>query len=320
MDKQEIFWELCNVQPRFQYLPEFDPKPNTAWYGIKALWFEGTAYSGQKTKVFAYIGYPKEAEFEKVPAVVLVHGGEGHAFPEWIKKWNEKGFAAIAMDTTGYFPNEAWRGLVGTEEGTAKDKYDRRLYGQLAEEGYTVGPDNVDMRTDVALPLQEQWMYHAVADTILAHNILRQDERIDSERIGICGISWGGVITSIAIGYDTRYSFAIPIYGSAYLGVSSESVLDKVFRQENIKRLWSAEDRLHHVNFPVLWLCWRDDPLFSITGHRMSYERTKDSGSILSINPNMGHGHISAWVVQEPYDFATNIVNDENIKNKKIDN
>ena len=50
-------------------------------------------------------------------------------------------------------------------------------------------------------------MYNAVSQAILAHNILRADEKVDSSRIGITGISWGGVITSLAIGYDTPLCF-----------------------------------------------------------------------------------------------------------------
>lgn len=31
--------------------------------------------------------------------MVLVHGGEGTAFAKWVRLWNERGYAAIAMDT-----------------------------------------------------------------------------------------------------------------------------------------------------------------------------------------------------------------------------
>ena len=91
------FQNVLERSPQIHYIPDFDPKPETPWYGIKALWYEGAPYQSQKTKVFAHIGFPEEAKTRKVPAVVLVHGGGGHAYPEWIRLWNEKGFAAIAM-------------------------------------------------------------------------------------------------------------------------------------------------------------------------------------------------------------------------------
>ena len=109
------FSEIININPRVQYYPGYDMKPDTSWYGIKALCYDGADYKGQKTKIFAHIGYPEMKDGEKVPAIVLVHGGGGHAFPEWIKIWNRRGFAAIAMDTTGFVPREDRKGVIGTE-------------------------------------------------------------------------------------------------------------------------------------------------------------------------------------------------------------
>ena len=37
-------------------------------------------------------------------AVVLVHGGGGTAFSEWVKLWAKRGYAAIAMDLAGCGP------------------------------------------------------------------------------------------------------------------------------------------------------------------------------------------------------------------------
>ncbi len=34
-----------------------------------------------------------------------------------------------------------------------------------------------------------------------------------SEKIGVMGISWGGVIISTIIGIDDRLVFAVPVYG-----------------------------------------------------------------------------------------------------------
>jgi dienelactone hydrolase len=293
--------------PELHYIPTYDPKPETDWYGIKALWYDGPTYKGQKTKVFAYIGYPQTKSQEKVPAVVLVHGGGGHAYSEWIRRWNEKGFAAIAMELCGYLPDRQWIGLLGTEEN--KDpRYVHTLYGELSEAGYTLGPDNVEM-ADSALPLEEQWMYHAVADTILAHNILRNDEKIDAAKIGITGISWGGVVASIAIGYDTRYAFAIPLYGSGYIDrTPSPRGLPYLFHDPIVQKNWSAADRLYRVNFPVFWQCWRKDRCFSPLGNSLSYINTKKANAFLSISATIGHSHKCGWNAPESYRFAERIL------------
>lgn len=41
---------------------------------------------------------------EKVPGMVLVHGGGGTAFEDWVQLWVQRGYAAIAMDTCGQVP------------------------------------------------------------------------------------------------------------------------------------------------------------------------------------------------------------------------
>ena len=116
MDKNSMPLEqFCTIKPNVHYIPEYDMKESTEWYGIKALWYEGAKYRGKKTKVFALIGYPEMKEGQKAPAMVLVHGGGGHPYAEWIRRWNERGYVAIAMDTTGFFPGEEIKGLHGTE-------------------------------------------------------------------------------------------------------------------------------------------------------------------------------------------------------------
>lgn len=297
-----------DIIPQVHYIPEFDMKPGNDWYGVKALWYEGAEYQGQKTKVFALIGYPEIKEGEKAPAMVLVHGGGGHPYAEWIRKWNKRGFVAIAMDTTGHFPIEEFQGLVGTEVGGDGVKFARELYGDLVEDGYTVGPHNVEM-TDCNLPRDEHWMYHAVADTILAHNILLNDPLVDGDRIGITGISWGGVVTSMAIGFDNRYAFAIPIYGSGHLDYMPAPNLPKVFQKEEVKKYWTAADRFSNVNYPVYWLCFCEDIAFTFGANSLSYLDTKEAGAFFSIKRGMGHSHIDGWKPEENYRFADAVLN-----------
>jgi cephalosporin-C deacetylase-like acetyl esterase len=72
------------------------------------------------------------------------------------------------------------------------------------------GPARDGTFADTKLPLKEQWMYHALADTMLANSLLRSLPEVDASKIGVMGISWGGVITSTVIGLDERFAFGIP--------------------------------------------------------------------------------------------------------------
>ncbi len=299
------FDKLFEADPEVEYFPEYDCKGKhneICFDKIKAISYKGADYNGMPTRVFAHIGFPENIQ-KPVPAVVLIHGGGGHPDDAWIKKWNAEGYAAIAMDTDGSFPSAPFCFYEGADD---KDMV-HELVAPFYKEGHTVLPTNKHV-SDSDLPIEDQWIYHAVASVILAHNLLRSDERINSEQIGICGISWGGVVASVAIGYDVRFAFAIPIYGSGYLGCGL-SGLDRIFKAPGVQK-WFPEKRFHNVKTPVMWLCWNDDCCFSINSNSMSYLDTKNGNAdtCLSMIHNMGHSHSCAYTPKESYWFANEIL------------
>ena len=296
--------------PEVTTLPEYDPHSEpggeNAWAAIRALTYTGVELDGKKTRIFAYIGFPQGADADHpVPAMVLVHGGGGHAFAEWVKIWNDRGYAAIAMDTTGFFPSAEGKGRAGREEDD-KAWWQHGMPEELDPETYSPLPDN-DAMAHSDWPVDRQWMLHGVAATIGAHNILLADERVDTARVGITGISWGGVITSIALGYDTRYAFAIPIYGSGHLDVA-HSWMGPLFSPDTTKALWSAADRFDAVTMPTFWMCFANDTAFSVNSNSMTYEDTKAAGARLCIRLPWGHSHLRGWTPEESYLFADSVI------------
>lgn len=303
--EMSLFDEFLDINPRVEYFPEYDPvgeQKGICFSGIKALAYDGADYLDKHTKVFAHVGFPENVEYP-VPAVVLVHGAGGHPEDVWIKKWNKRGYAAIAMDVTGFFPTKP---IPCIYEGYAEG-LKRELKEPFYEEGYTVSPDNSGM-SDCDAPLNSQWMYHAVSQVILAHNILRNDERVDSSQIGIVGISWGGIIASIAIGYDDRFAFAVPIYGSGYLSENYGILRDDFQRPSTI--IWMAEKHFNRVTFPVMWLCWNDDCCFSVNSNSLSYldTRTNNANTCLTMLHNMHHSHKCGYNPMESYWFADEVL------------
>jgi cephalosporin-C deacetylase-like acetyl esterase len=142
---------------------------------IQPLFFEGLPYHGKSTRVFAWIGVPKLQTGQTAPGMVLVHGGGGTAYQNWVKLWVDRGYAAIAMDTCGALP----------EPPTAKPRPRHEFSGPPGWGGF----DQMHEK------LEDQWTYHAVADAILAHSLLRTQPSVDASRIGLTGISWGGFLT-----------------------------------------------------------------------------------------------------------------------------
>ncbi|WP_372798521.1 acetylxylan esterase, partial [Pontiella sp.] len=126
---------------------------------LKAVYFDALDWKGQPTKVFAWLGLPENREGQ-VPGIVLVHGGGGTAFKEWVEKWNAEGFAAISIAVEGQTDR---RKPAGADPDNPKG-WVRHAWA---------GPRRSGIYGDSAEPLKDQWMYHAVADTILANSLLR---------------------------------------------------------------------------------------------------------------------------------------------------
>ena len=289
-----MFSELLNKEATFRYCPEYDP---AGYPNVKAIWLDGVNYGGKATKVFAYIGFPEGASADnKVPAIVLQHGGGGYAYPNWVQDWTDRGYAAIAVGNTGYYPAAQgitdFYGAASWTRSVPKDV--------LSSDPRIMPPDNDGMYSSTG-SVDRMWMYHAVAQTILANSLLRADPRVDAEKVGLTGISWGGVITSIAIGYDPRFAFAIPVYGSGYLN-EAHSWMKNNFNSAGTRELWEPSLKLKEVKTKVLWLCWADDNCFSINSNSKSCLDTE--GSVLSVIQNWSHGHIEGWSRPEIYRFA----------------
>ena len=194
-DAGELF-KLPKMTPATDLTFDFEYADN-----VKPIYLEGIDFKGQPTRFFVWLGMPKDASADKkVPGVVLVHGGGGTAFVQWVEEWTERGYAAIAMDTVGCRPVQRFEGancrvdLNGDRPGMIHD---------------------FDWET---ANIRDGWTAHAVATVIRSHSYLRSLPEVDEARIGITGISWGGYLTCITTSIDHRFVCAVPVYGCGFLG------------------------------------------------------------------------------------------------------
>ncbi len=257
---------------------------------IKPIFFEGLAYQGKPTRVFAWLGLPKNPS-GKVPGVVLVHGGGGTAFKEWVQKWNEQGFAAISIAVEGQTDER----IPGAPPGAQWQRH------------ATAGPARHGIYGDSAEPLTNQWMYHAVADTVLAHSLLRSLPEVDASRVGVCGISWGGIITSTVVGIDARFAFGIPIYGCGALDRAAENYVRALRDNTLYREVWEPLLRLPRATMPLLWLTGPRDAHFPLDVQQASY-RAAPGPRMVSIPFDMKHSHPAGWNPPDSYAFAKSIV------------
>ena len=246
--------------------------------------------SMQDTDVFCFVGIPQDAtEQNKVPGIVLVHGGGGTAFFEWVNYWVGKGYAAIAMDTDGTMPTEA--SLMNTSVRVNNPR--------------NAGPHNLSFG-DKNKDITEQWVYHALSAIIAANSFLRSFEGVDAARIGITGISWGSFLTCQSIAYDDRYAFAIPVYGSFEQRFGHGTTWSSMMEDGKIAALWDDGSILGKNNTPVFYINSSNDPHFSPVSTSLSHSMTKYSSMLLKYG--LLHGHdVGGLNIEETVIFANNI-------------
>ncbi len=240
--------------------------------GIRAISFQGLPFRGKPTRVFAWLGVPKVSTGEKVPAMVLIHGGGGTAFDEWVRLWVERGYAAIAMDTCGQVP-------VGNYGKWFRD-----------EQG---GPPGWGGFDQMNWPRHDQWTFHAVADIILAHSLIRSLPEVDPERTGVTGISWGGYLTCIVAGVDPRFKLAVPVYGCGfYRKTVFQGELQKLSPEDADRWMewWDPAVYLSSADLPMLWVTGSNDFAYTMDALQLSYRRAKGPRS-LCVRLRMPHGH-----------------------------
>ena len=249
--------------------------------GVNPVFIEGEPWHGKPTRVFAWWGLPAGASAErKVPAMVLVHGGGGTAFARWVKTWNDRGYAAIAMDTCAKIPQ-------GERDGK---KHNRHPWS---------GPDGWgESLAQIGEPEKDQWTYHAVSAVIRCHTFLRSRPEVDASRTGLTGISWGGYLTSIIGSVDSRYVFAVPVYGCGYLDINPETWSKGFvarFGEEKTRAWfaqWDPKRFLGGARIPFMWCCGTNDRFYTLEAVQKSYELLGPSAPLsLSLKLRMPHAH-----------------------------
>lgn len=267
--------EILSEAPGMTWLDEEGP--------IRSLLYSGEEYKGQATEVFAYYASPStlknlSAEGHQYPAVVLVHGGGGTVFKDWVQLWAERGYAAIAMDLGGRGENKVRLVNGGPEQD------DDSKFGQIHA------------------AVNDKWTYHAVANVIRAHSLIRRFDEVDAERTAITGISWGGYLTCIVSGLDSRFKAAVPVYGSGFL--HEDSVWLPRFEQmtsthaKKWVQLWDPSMYVGSASMPVFFVNGTNDFAYWLESYEKTYRLVKGERN-LRITVKMPHGHQVGWAPKE---------------------
>lgn len=158
---------------------------------VQEVYYSSRPYKGKPVRIFGYFAYP-EKYFFNLPAILLVHGGGGHASLSSAVNWAKRGYAVLAIDLPG--------------------KGERRMVSRSG------GPDmDVPYILRTSPDLSYNYLVNAVAAARNGITFLTQQPMVDRQRIGMVGLSWGGVITLMTNGIDKRLNTAVNVFGAGFI-------------------------------------------------------------------------------------------------------
>ena len=239
---------------------------------VRPVWYEGETFNGKPTRVFAYYGRPEgEGPF---PAVLLIHGGGGKAFADWAELWARRGYVALAPDLAGNGPD-------GRLEDGGPNQDDVEKFRD-----FTVG--NGDYKN--------MWTWQVIAALLRGHALLEAQSEVDADRIAATGISWGGYLTCILAGVDTRLKAAVPVYGCGFLDENScwkEGRFDQMTPEQRDRwvSLFDPSRHLGRAACPMLFVNGTNDFAYPPDSWNKSTLLPKGPVS-RSLTINLPHGHI----------------------------
>jgi len=286
---------LKNNVPVMKWLRQDQP--------VHSLTYAGEKYQGKGTEVFAFYASPitlgEAKPGAKFSGVVLIHGGGGTAFAEWVHLWAKRGYAAIAMDLNGSRPPDpAFDPKTGMAIGNGHRGERKRLPNGGPPHGH---PEKFDC---ILTPdTSDDWPFHAVASVMRAHTLLRSFAEVDAEHTAVTGISWGGYTTCLVASLDDRFKAAVPVYGCGFLH-EGESVqkpsIDKLDPEH--RALWVKEydpgSLLPRCRVPIFFVNGTNDVHYVLDSYMKSYNVVPGEKH-MRIQVKMPHGHPPGWAPQE---------------------
>lgn len=235
---------------------------------VKEIQYVSSTYKGKPVKIFGYYCYPKYKR--NLPGLAIIHGGGGYAVLSRTILFAKLGYAAISIDLPGK--------------------------GQLRwTRSRSTGPNmNVSDLLRVKPDISYNYLYHAVPAARSAVTYLANQRIVNPQKIGMLGLSWGGVITLIVNGVDKRLACAVPVFGSGFLDKGSTwqvrftHWMSKA-ELDTYNKYFDARNYVVTQHAPLLYMTGSNDHCYYLPNFIKSYLRIPDGLTKLAIYPNGKH-------------------------------
>jgi dienelactone hydrolase len=228
--------------------------------------------------IFGYLAVPRVATIKKrAPGLVAIHGGGGRADKQRALNGARHGFVTLAIDLPGKGP------------GRARSR--------------STGPDMTVANLFYVNEPEKNYLVHAVRATERAITYLQTRPEVDDRRIGLVGVSWGGVIALLTATIDQRVKAAVDFFGAGYIDkwsvwigyLSHMSIEDvKYFRQHLDPASYAP-----HCRTPVFVIGSTNDNCYWLPALTATYQLLSGDRYLL-LRPNLGHrtdavSHEAMW-------------------------
>jgi len=286
----------------------YDPRPEPLEAQVAREWKEGDitcrvvlftigTFKGTKSRLAAFYAFPRSEK--KLPALLHIHGGGQSAQLSEVISLARNGYAALSINWGGNRmsigrdvydgPNADW-GAVDATHPPQRDPVNH--FVTLAPNAFTL--DTVES------PRNSAWFLVLIAAR-RAITFLESQPEVDPERIGACGHSMGGKLTTDLAGIDRRVRVAVPSCGGTG-DVPQEPPAPgrgKPGPSPLVLRCISDNPHIERIACPILYL----GPTNDFNGHLDNLSTTWRSLPAdrvrYSITPHMNHLHRPEFAVTQ---------------------
>jgi cephalosporin-C deacetylase-like acetyl esterase len=255
-------WDVPTNEVRSETIRSY----NLGSVRVEEIYYFSRPYKDKPSKIFGYFAYPR-ARSGKLPAILLSHGGGGTASKPRAVAWAKRGYAVLSIDLPG--------------------KGENRLHSR------STGPD---MIVPILFRTQPDpsynYLVHAVAAARNGITFLSQRKEVDPDRIGMIGLSWGGVLTLLTNGQDERLKAAVNIFGAGYIpeGCTWADYFSALAAEE--RETWQTlidpKNFLATQHAPILFITGTNDHCYYLPTFQKSYQEVAVEKAYWLV-PNLRH-------------------------------
>ncbi len=230
-EEPEKYWnfEELSKAPSFRDSGFEDSK----YEGMRDIMVSGYGPKNTKAEFFAYVAMPTTPKPEGgYPGIVMVHGGGGTAYPQYVKRWTDYGFAVIALDWYNRRPTPV-PGKVPGESNVPRKELE--------------GGTRNDLQANVA-------------NMVLCNSLLRTWPDVNPDKIVLVGLSWGSWYGAMVTSVDKRLKGIVEIYCGDIRLKDARLINGRFLHAAKVPMYWVASTHDQNVTLESLTAAFNECP------------------------------------------------------------